>query len=911
MYVVLIIIAFIALLIWGMKASETATSKKREAAERQLGTQWILTHNEEFTRAAAAFNALISEKAYINHRRVVQWKSRFKQVIAEVPRKYSKEDIDPEVLSQLRKFINCVTLCNFRVGKANEAYVRNELMRYKTLFDTIEKYPLNNDQRRAIVHDEDANLVIAGAGTGKTSSIVGKVTYLLASGKAKPDEILLLAFTNKAVDEMRDRIRNCSGGQPGDVEVRTFHGYGLDIISSVRDERPDVANTDPKERHQILARIFDVLMADAAFAKRVVIYFAYYMQPVYDAKSFDSLGDYYRYLKSQRPLHLRGDRLSMKGDALRSFEEVDIANFMFTHGVDYEYEADYCVPTSDRMHRQYKPDFFLPAHDIYIEHYGIDRQGNVPSWFSPRKGMTATQAYTKDIEWKRNIHRRNGTTLVETYSYEKKEGTLFGNLTRTLQDLGVVFRPRSAKQILEHLRGHAQKPIPHLVKLVGTFLELTKSNGFSMAELRALAKQQDDRNRTLAFLDIFEPIYESYEAQLRAEGKIDFSDMIAQATSYIENAEYPSPFKYILVDEFQDISVGRYRLLQELINQKPEQRLYCVGDDWQSIFRFTGSDISAMVDFEEKFGYTKTTSLDVTYRFGQSLVDLSSGFVMKNPYQLTKEIESHGDDEDDTSCEIRYAEFPEHEVLAVLEELDEVAQSERKTVAVAVLGRYSFDKPKGLASSSRRFQHIQVEYSTVHKAKGLEWDYVIVTNVTTGKYGFPTEICDDPILELVLSGDSGSRNSEERRLFYVALTRARRKVYVVTNPARTSTFVKELEAESGKIEFCPECKTGFLVQRKGGEFIGCDNYPYCTYTVNPDANPCPSCNTGSLVYRFSKRGRFLACSNRACSYTESADQELCPQPGCTGHIVRRQGPRSPFLGCSNFHSTGCRYTKKV
>lgn len=251
------------------------------------------------------------------------------------------------------------------------------------------------------------------------------------------------------------------------------------------------------------------------------------------------------------------------------------------------------------------------------------------------------------------------------------------------------------------------------------------------------------------------------------------------------------------------------------------------------------------------------------------------------------------------------------EVTSILTALDELAVNRGSVTSVGVLGRYHHDAPEELDAIAARMRRLQVTYSTVHAAKGLEWDYVIVCNVIAGRYGFPTEICDDPILALVLSGDEGARNPEERRLFYVALTRARRKVLILTDPTRPSVFVKELESQNGKKTLCPACKTGFIVERVGGEFMGCDNFPYCTYMVVPGGQACPQCGAVSLVPRYSKWGRFLACSNRTCGYKEKTDPEPCPESGCAGHLVRWEGKYGAFLGCSSFRKTGCRYKRKV
>ena len=892
-------------------AAEQAELNRQRVQKEQESAREIMAQWDRIEQAISEFERLKSAQSYVRHRQVEQWLESHRALAGSLKGGHGHSSLDPCNLSTVQTLIHYSDNAEQLVREANQAFTVAQYEKYRPLFDSIESHPLNNDQREAIIHDEDSNLVVAGAGTGKTSSIVGKVAFLLSSGAAKPDQILLLAFTRKAAEEMSGRLDSRIGPSAAGLSVRTFHGFGLEIIAQVRGEKPSLAFDDKEGgQYRVLADAFDRCSQDEEYARRAVEYFAYFLQPVVTAQSFDSPGESYRYLKSQRPLYLKGERLAMRGEDLRSFDEVDIANFLFTHGVEYEYETEYRVRTASKDHRQYTPDFYLPAYDIYIEHFAVNRNGEVPDWFSSRNGKSASQAYTDDMTWKRQLHRENKTKLIETFAYEKKEGVLLENLEKRLLEHGVVLCERSSIELIRELKTHAQKPVPLFIKFMATFLELAKSNGFVMADLRRNVARLGNQSRATAFLDLFEPISDAYEAYLRTRGVIDFSDMIAMATAHIRNREYVSPFKYILVDEFQDISIGRYRLLKSLIDQNPEQRLYCVGDDWQSIFRFTGADISVMVDFSGHFGFAKRTSLAGTYRFGQPIADISSRFVMKNPNQIPKTITSHRHGEDEPlPCEIRYASDMAQGVEEILRDLNGAAVSRKASVSVGVLGRYRHDEPRGLTSIAARYPSLQVVYNTVHAAKGLEWDYVVLSNVIAGKYGFPTEICDDPILELVLTGDKGAKNPEERRLFYVALTRARRKVFILTDPTCPSVFVKELEAQSGKMTLCPVCKTGFLVERSNGQFIGCDNYPYCTYTSIPGSEPCPKCQIGSLVHRYGKWSRFLGCTNRDCDYTKN-DPELCPMAGCTGQVVLRKGPHGNFLGCSKFTETGCRFRRK-
>jgi len=218
------------------------------------------------------------------------------------------------------------------------------------------------------------------------------------------------------------------------------------------------------------------------------------------------------------------------------------------------------------------------------------------------------------MDWKRQVHQENDTTLIETYSHMKQEGRLTSELEGLLRNAGVDIQPISSEKILEQLKKGQQ--LDPFSKLIATFLNHFKGNGYTVAGVRDRTKEHQLLTPRLeAFLHVFEPFYERYEAGLREARAIDFNDMIVQATGYAESGRYQSPYTCLLVDEFQDISAGRSRLVTALANQAPSHRLFCVGDDWQAIYRFAGSDIALMRDFEEHFGFTETMYLDQTFRF--------------------------------------------------------------------------------------------------------------------------------------------------------------------------------------------------------------------------------------------------------------------------------------------------------
>lgn len=517
------------------------------------------------------------------------------------------------------------------IRQRNQAYAQQELSNHQQWFDQIESHPLTQKQRESIVYDENNCLVVAGAGTGKTSTVVAKAGYALMRGHAASSQILLLAYSKKAQEEMATRIEK---RLESSLEVRTFHSLGMEIIAQTTGKRPSLSpmSEDEKLFLSTIQQYINDLLKDEKTREIVANYFAFYLYPYRPKKEFRTENEHIAYLRAH-------DVRTLKGEQVKSFEELLIANWLLLHGIDYKYEADYVKDTATVQHRQYAPDFYLPKHDIYIEHFGVDREGHTASFVNEEQ-------YRQGIAWKRDVHFKNGTRLIETYSYEKAEGLLFENLEKRLSKLKVPLRIPSEEEISKLVA--TKDNITRLASLIGTFLRLFKSNQFAPEEIRSRANSIDGKERANAFCDIFFEIFTQYEQELKRSKKIDFEDMIRTATECALSGQYAPPFKYFIVDEFQDISRGRAKLLKAIIDRIPHRRLFCVGDDWQSIYRFTGSDVAIMGSFEEVFGYKRETHLDKTFRFDTQLLKFSSAFILKNPSQIKKKLTPYSGKEGDS-----------------------------------------------------------------------------------------------------------------------------------------------------------------------------------------------------------------------------------------------------------------------
>jgi DNA helicase-4 len=503
------------------------------------------------------------------------------------------------------------------------------------------------------------------------------------------------------------------------------------------------------------------------------------------------------------------------------------------------------------------------------------------------------EKYIEGMKWKRAFHKKHGTTLLETYSYYNKDGILTEKLTEILQKHTVVFHSRDLRELYvvwmkkKYLSGYND-----FIHLASTFIILYKSNGYTGLPYDTLNKSQLGRlnlyyqQRTDLFLKIVSPIYQKYQNYLKHSGKIDFSDMINEAASIVASASSSESYKYIIIDEFQDTSVGRYRLIQTL-REKTGAKIVCVGDDWQSIYQFAGSDIGLFTNFEKYFGYSSLVKIENTYRNSQELIDIAGKFVMANPQQIRKELCSLHHRENP----VRFVPYALGQVSKALEIIvDDIVATFGVNTKVMVLGRTNYDirdkitnscifgesfslkyNQSGVLIISEKYPGLTLEFLTVHRAKGLESDNVIILNLEDKFLGFPNKVEDDPVLELVLTTGDGFLYAEERRLFYVALTRTRNNVYlpIPEKISNRSMFVRELEKQIAPKDappndqtLCPVCGSAMIIRKgKYGLFYGCSRYPNCNGTrqLSNEQKKCPVCGS-SMVPRKGKYGVFFGCS---------------------------------------------------
>ena len=811
---VLGVIAAVLLLFFLRQSASRATAKREKllarlcmdlleiAVQREKAATAVLELIPQIHKANQAFETLLSKNNYFRNSEYLSWLETSKNIVGKELLDKAILGLTEDEVALATRFRHGIVDARPEIDDRNDEFVEQKRVEYEDLLKSLAKHPLTEEQERAILHDEDRTLVIAGAGTGKTTTLLAKARFLVLSGAAAPEDLLVLSFARDVADEMQEGLESLG------VAARTFHSFGRSLMDEAGTERLSASKlaADDKALVQFIDGLIREMLTDPA-EQELFNFLLNDLSPTKLWVDCRSRKEYWEYIRAHEPRALH------RGEKLKSFEEVRIANFLFSQGIRYEYEWNYEHKTTAPGRRQYKPDFYLRDYGIYIEHFGVGRDGK-PGFL---RGLDAVE-YQRQMEWKRQLHNTHGTTLVESYSWEAKEGVLEKNLAQHLRELGIEFVPRSRNQMLAEFSRSGR--VRRLAKLLATFLNLYKEGAHELAEL---SKSSDaEPRRTKAILAVFGRALKAYEEELRQRDEIDFHDMIHGGRQVLDSGQVSLRCRYVLVDEFQDVSPAKVRFLQSILAASRGSRLFCVGDDWQSIYRFAGSDVTVMTHFADYFGFHKKVVLNDTFRFGQHVEDVSSNFVLKNPQQLRKRLVPR-----------KSGVHPAIHLLlkkpALERALSLIAlRAKGKRLKIFILGRYQRTrkgKQKIIDRVTANHPLLDIEFRTVHKSKGLEADYVVIDDVIHEPqgYGFPCEISDDPVIRLLLSYTEDYPNAEERRLFYVALTRTTNEVFLISRQGAISDFVQEIEGEIDLIDkpreigllHCPKCGVGLLVVKKG------------------------------------------------------------------------------------------------
>lgn len=661
---------------------------------------------------------------------------------------------------------------------------------------------LNDKQREAVVSEDKRILVLAGAGSGKTKTLLQKLIYLVEEKGVSPSSILAISFTKNATNEMIDRLI-ISADTTGEYEkllfdkrlskadkdkerflqqkkykwidgltVRTFHSFCYSILRNygvnefdnkfrvIGDEKKD--EDDELSKHVAPETVFEVVhkllieqCENTEFLlqlKRYVI--DYIIDKVHlrkeDGKYLPKDGKYFT---------------TLDGTKVRSKSEQFIADWLYRHSIKYEYE-----PLLNVKDFPFHPDFYIPDANLYIEH------------------VSDVSYSTKDKE---EQFQKGNLLLVKTFEAMTKDSALFNHtLDKVVKNrLSANYHKTVSLNFKEEFNGYHEDVkdfvaqimrITDMIKVENTDFDFVLENS-----------RKDQHERVRNFYELAIPIIKNYVHYCTDKSYLDFNDLISRCTALFRNQEdiankYKSKYQYILVDEFQDVNNLQVELIKLMLTDRTQ--LFCVGDDWQSIYGFRGSNVSYIVDFEHHFPNAKVVKLDLNYRSTQNIVGASNEVIKNNKFKVEKEIRALKRSEHKI---VVYSGASEKEnIQFCVDTVRELLESGLANDDILFLYRRS----KMYSPYFARFKNegIRVQGKTIHASKGLEAKVVFILGLTEGSGGFPDIWLEDRIFQVIKKANHDLLMEEERRLFYVAITRAKDKLFLITEKGNESSFLKEI-----------------------------------------------------------------------------------------------------------------------
>lgn len=871
------------------------------------------------------------------------------------------------LFKDLNKYDSISSLEDNAIEVINSNLLKEEVNKYESFFENIDGKKIDDVVKMMAITSEIKNTrVIAGAGTGKTFTIQSKVKFLIEHKNVSPDKILCLCYTGKGANDL-DRRVNKLLDESNQVEVCTFHEFCRRVDRYCGGNKTTNRYLLDKVIHNYVLNIID----DANKFNTFIEYFSYYSFPLVDKKEFNTLKELEEFETGRNLVTLKDkytiqghEKYTFNGEKVKSLEELIIANYLFMHNIEYEYEKPYPFnyfyniaesflysgvyfsigdiankPKNDiienfieyeKARKRYRPDFYLVDYDIYLEHFGLDRNMHA-SWLDEKEAKEYEELRESKIFW----HGMYGTKLIETFSYFMTEEKLLQKLEAILRKNKVKIGSKDKDEIINILMNNSiSDDYNNFKSLVKSFINIFEAKSLSKSKFIQFKKENDKikdvytHKRQELFLKIVKDIYGQYY-ELNLGEDIDHNREVTNALELIESGQYDKKYDYILIDEYQDINFIRCKLLQEL-QKSSDANIFAVGDDWQAIYRFNGSDMTLFTNFEKYFPNSETFKIQKTYRNSKIINQITRDFILKNKNQEEKSLVYY-EDSNSISDPIKIVYYPMNftnwrvkankiqTVHAIIKDI--IKNYKNKLPKILLLGRTNKDIDflvgNRLFKKIKKGKHNKIIYSnnknldikfmTIHQSKGLECDEVIILNFENKINGFPNQIEDDPILKFVKSNEK-CRFAEERRLLYVALTRTKNNVYLLAPESNYSEFITELIKDFN----VPE--KYFNIDYPSWSLF--EDNDFFKRRENHDSNvKCPKCGQGyiRIVHDNYRDTKYVRCSND-CGYNGgpyygSLDdiKYIEPCPSCRGILIRNA---DILKCCLNYHE-GCMETKEL
>ena len=686
---------------------------------------------------------------------------------------------------------------------------------------------LNDKQREAVISENKRLLVLAGAGSGKTKTLLQKLIYLIEEKGVSPSKILAITFTKNATNEMLDRLI-ISADSTGEYEkqlfdkrktkiekdkerflqqkkykwidgltVKTFHSFCYSVLRNdgvnefdnkfriIGDEKKD--EEDELSKHVAPESVFEVF-------HKILIENCENTEYLLKLKRYilDYIVDKIHLKKDDNNFFSKDGKhfTTLDGTKVRSKSEQFIADWFYRHSIKYEYEPELNVKDFS-----FHPDFFVPEANLYLEH--------ISDISYPTKA-------------KEEQFQKGKLLLVKTFDSMTKDSALFNHtLNKVIKNrLPSDYQKSTCLNYREEFN-HYHSDVKDFIQQVIRVTDMIKVENISIdTVLQNAIKDQHERVRN--FYELAIPIVKGFIDYCTNKSYLDFNDLISKSTSLFLHHDdviqkYRNKFEYILVDEFQDVNNLQVELIKLLLTNKTQ--LFCVGDDWQSIYGFRGSNVNYIVEFEKHFDNAEIIKLNLNYRSTQNIVGASNEVIKHNKFKVDKDVQA--------------SKMSEHKIVVFSgNNLEENIQFCSEKVNELLKDGINNDEILFLYRRNKMFspyfnffkgEGTRVQGKTIHASKGLEAKVVFIIGLTEGNGGFPDIWLEDRIFQIIKKANHDILMEEERRLFYVAITRAKDKLFLITEKGNESSFLKEIpdvftvrtvnqmKSVVEKIETCNKC----------------------------------------------------------------------------------------------------------
>ncbi len=692
-----------------------------------------------------------------------------------------------------------------------EEYEEAKKQYIKDYFYRNFKKEISEEQSLAMANLSRHLLVTARAGSGKTSVIAWKTTFLINKDSVSPDEIMILAFNKNAAGEIKNRVRK-NYKIESFQNARTFHSLAYQIVQPKQkplfDEKEEFSRKLLSEFVQnTVQKIWNPVFKEDLYQ--------YFRKELKEIEKYDISLPPDEYFKFRRSLR----EVTLKGEAVKSNGEKYIADFLCEHDIRYKYERIIFWGN-----RNYKPDFSILEgnKDIVIEHWGIDendRSRKVPEWWTQ-----TWEKYRKEMNAKRFFCKVKKITLIETSIADLKDGreSFERILKAKLKQHGIECKKLSKEEIIKKI---VEPSITRITEMFVQFIQKAKMNEFSPEHILKISENISE-DKVKIFLKLANKVYKEYEKK----PKDDFYDLLMKATRKIRETKGNCEIKdcrirlknlrWIMIDEYQDFSKLFFHLINSIRKYNEQINVFCVGDDWQAINSFAGSDLEYFENYKGYFENSDATELLTNRRSKSEIVEFSNKLMGGKGEPASFRPDNKGGEiiiDDISQVHIEHRSGKEHEKEKKLDEkfkfkndngflkarylkkcyeiIKENMGKEIKilfrTNKIYYTGLEEFEnklKRTFLFNELRQIGDFKklIKVRTIHRSKGLEADIVIIMQACKGF--FPLIHPDNQLYEIF--GQTPEKVlSEERRLFYVAITRAKEKVYILTEKGNESDYI--------------------------------------------------------------------------------------------------------------------------